>query len=85
MFDYAWIEDSGSGKVVWKMKYRMTDRAGGAEKNRVFDGTISLPAGKYTVFYETDDTHAYDDWNDTPPDDPESWGVTISLAKAERR
>lgn len=85
MYDYAWIEDAKRGKVVWKMKYRMTDHAGGAEKNRVFDGTISLPAGNYTVFYETDDTHAYDDWNDTPPDDPEGWGVTVSLARAERR
>ena len=85
MYDYAWIEDANTGKVVWRMKYRMTDRAGGAEKNRVFDGTISLPAGTYTVFYETDDTHAYNDWNDTPPDDPESWGVTVSLVKAERR
>jgi hypothetical protein len=85
MYDYAWIEDASSGKTVWKMKYRATEPAGGASKNRLFDGTISLPAGTYTVFYETDDTHAYDDWNDTPPDDPESWGVTVSLVKGERR
>ena len=79
MYDYAWIEDAHSGKTVWKMKYRLTDPAGGASKNRMFDGTISLPAGKYIVIYETDDSHAYNDWNDTPPDDPEGWGVTISL------
>jgi len=85
MYDYAWIEDANSGKQVWKMKYRMTDPAGGASKNRMFDGTISLPAGRYVVFYETDDSHAYNDWNDTPPDDPEGWGVTISLANGERR
>jgi hypothetical protein len=84
MYDYAWIEDANAGKVVWKMKYRTTDPAGGASKNRLFNGTISLPAGRYIVFYETDDTHAYNDWNDTPPDDPEGWGVTISLAKGER-
>ena len=81
MYDYAWIEDAHSGKTVWKMKYRMTDPAGGASKNRMFDGTITLSAGKYVVFYETDDSHAYDDWNDTPPDDPEGWGVTVSLEK----
>jgi hypothetical protein len=81
MFDYAWIEDASSGKTVWEMKYRKTDHAGGAEKNRVFDGVITLDAGRYIVFYETDDTHAYDDWNDNSPDDPESWGVTISLAR----
>jgi hypothetical protein len=84
MYDYAWIEDASSGRVVWKMKYRITEPAGGASKNRLFDGTISLPAGRYIVFYETDDTHAYNDWNDTPPDDPEGWGVTLSLEKGER-
>ncbi|HTY37654.1 MAG TPA: hypothetical protein VMH23_11110 [Bacteroidota bacterium] len=81
MYDYAWIEDANSGRTVWKMKYRMTERAGGASKNRLFDGTISLPAGSYIVYYETDDSHSYDDWNDTPPDDPEAWGVTVSLEK----
>ena len=85
MSDYAWIEDASSRKVVWEMRYRMTDPAGGAHKNRLFDGTITLPSGRYMVFYETDGSHAYQDWNDTPPDDPESWGVTISLAKGERR
>jgi hypothetical protein len=81
MYDYAWIEDANSGKTVWRMKYRSTDAAGGASKNRLFDGTISLPSGKYIVFYETDDSHAYNEWNDTPPDDPDGWGVTISLEK----
>jgi hypothetical protein len=85
MADYAWIEDAESGKVVWEMRYRTTEHAGGAEKNRLFDGTITLPAGKYLLFYETDDSHAYRDWNDTPPDDPESWGVTLSLVKEARR
>ena len=85
MSDFAWIEDANSGKVVWKMKYRSTDPAGGTDKNRLFDGTVSLPGGRYIVFYETDDTHAYNDWNDTPPDDPEGWGVTISLANGQRR
>jgi len=85
MADYAWIEDTQSGKVVWEMRYRMTEYAGGARKNRLFDGTITLPAGKYMLFYETDDSHAYSDWNDSPPDDPEGWGVTVSLVKGDRR
>ncbi len=84
MSDYAWIEDVASGKVVWEMRYRMTEYAGGARKNRLFDGAITLPAGKYLLFYETDDSHAYNDWNESPPDDPESWGVTVSLAKGEQ-
>jgi hypothetical protein len=85
MSDYAWIENASTRKVVWEMRYRMTDPAGGAHKNRLFDGTITLPAGTYVVFYETDGSHAYNDWNDTPPDDPEAWGITISLAKGEQR
>lgn len=85
MVDYAWIEDADSRRVVWKMTYRLTEHAGGAGKNRVFDGTISLPPGEYIVFYETDGSHAFDDWNDDPPDDPANWGVTITLAKEGSR
>jgi hypothetical protein len=84
MADYAWIEDASSGEVVWEMRYRGTEHAGGAKKNRLFDGTTTLPAGKYLLFYETDDSHAYGDWNDTPPDDPENWGVTVSLVRGNR-
>ncbi len=85
MYDYGWIEDASTGKVVWEMTYRMTEHAGGARKNRVYDGMIVLPAGKYTVFYETDGSHAFNDWNDDPPDDPTSWGITVSLAGKEAR
>ncbi len=85
MSDYAWIEDASTGKVVWEMSYRSTEYAGGARKNRLFEGTISLPAGKYTVYYETDGSHAFNDWNDDPPDDPSSWGVTISLVEGTQR
>jgi len=77
MFDYAWIEVQGSGRVVWEMTYRTTEFAGGARKNRVYDGTIRLPAGSYVLHYESDGSHSYEDWNDDPPDDPEAWGVTV--------
>jgi len=85
MFDYGWIENANTGKTVWEMKYRKTEHAGGAEKNRLFEGTITLPAGRYIVFYETDGTHAYDDWNDSSPDDPDGWGITVSLERGARR
>lgn len=80
MVDYAWIEAQGSGRVVWEMTYRATEHAGGARKNRVFDGTIKLPAGTYVLRYESDGSHSYEDWNDDPPDDPEGWGVTVRRA-----
>jgi hypothetical protein len=78
--DFGWIEDA-RGNVVWKMKDRDTERAGGAKKNRLFDGTITLQPGTYVAHYETDGSHAFGDWNDTPPDDPMHWGITITLSE----
>lgn len=76
MVDYGRIENE-NGRVVWKMAYDESDPAGGARKNRVFDGVITLPAGTYVLRYTSDGSHAYGDWNDDPPDDPESWGITV--------
>ena len=75
--DYGWIEDAKTGKAVWEMTYRGTAPAGGADKNRKFDGEITLPAGEYTLRYETDSSHAFGAWNATAPDDPEMWGITL--------
>ena len=77
MDDYGWIENAETGDTVWEMTYRGTTNAGGARKNRLFDGTVNLPAGRYELRYETDGSHAYGDWNDDPPDDPEGWGITL--------
>lgn len=77
MVDSGWIKNRSTDKIVWDMSYRTTERAGGAEKNRMFDGTIILPAGEYTVYFETDGSHSYRDWNDTPPYDQEHYGITI--------
>ena len=77
MADYGWIEDAASGDTVWEMTYRTTTPAGGARKNRLFDGTVRLAAGRYVLHYQTDGSHAYSDWNDDPPDDPEGWGVAV--------
>ena len=79
MYDYAWIENA-SGAVVWRMTYDGTEHAGGATKNRRVDEVISLPAGEYTVRYRSDGSYSFRDWNADPPDDPLSWGVTVSRA-----
>lgn len=76
MYDYAWIEDE-RGRTVWEMSYRKTDHAGGARKNRVINEIFTLKSGTYTVIYKTDDSHSYNNWNLTPPDDPIHWGITI--------
>ncbi len=80
MYDYAWIENASTGKVVWEMTYRRTDHAGGARKNREFNDTIYLKSGEYLLIYESDDSHSFKDWNSAPPRDPANWGVTIYKA-----
>ncbi len=78
MSDYGWIEETGSGEVIWKMTYPVTEKAGGAAKNRAFHGTLTLEAGEYTLHYRTDDSHAFGDWNSSPPHDPEAWGIQVA-------
>lgn len=77
MYDYGWIEEAQTGRTVWEMKYRMTDHAGGARKNRVADVTVVLPAGDYVLYYRSDGSHSYSDWNAAPPHDPIRWGITV--------
>lgn len=81
LVDFGWIEDAKTGRRVWEMTYRTTEHAGGASKNRRFDGVIRLPAGNYVLRYETDGSHSFGNWNAAPPDDPEAWGITIFRAK----
>ncbi|OQX95502.1 hypothetical protein B6I21_05070 [candidate division KSB1 bacterium 4572_119] len=76
MFDYGWIENS-TGKKVWEMEFEDTDHAGGGKKNRIINEVISLNPGKYFVYYKTDDSHSYNEWNTSPPDDREHWGITL--------
>ncbi|MBC8183692.1 hypothetical protein H8E88_21575 [candidate division KSB1 bacterium] len=78
--DYGWIVDASTRETVWKMEYRNTEYAGGGKKNRVFDGFVTLPKGKYFACYRTDDSHAYRSWNVDAPWMPESWGITIACA-----
>jgi CubicO group peptidase (beta-lactamase class C family) len=76
MFDYGWIENAETGKAVWEMKAAETAHAGGAEKNRKVDATVSLPAGRYRLHYKSDDSHSFDDWNAQPPE-INFWGIAL--------
>lgn len=78
MVDYGWIEDKNNGNVVWEMTLRNTRHAGGAEKNRIFDGTILLDRGEYQVHFVTDGSHAWRAWNSNPPRNPDAWGITVT-------
>ena len=80
MYDYGWIENVDTGQVVWEMTYRMTEHAGGADKNRMTNSVVMLPAGRYQVHYRSDDSHSHGDWNASPPFDTDYWGITLSRA-----
>lgn len=77
MADYGWMINAKTREKVWEMIADNTEHAGGASKNRVVDEIMKLPKGTYTVFYQTDDSHAFGDWNDDPPFDQEHYGITI--------
>jgi hypothetical protein len=82
-YDYGWIEDP-DGAVVWEMTGDNTEPAGGTDKNRRFRGTVSLPAGTYTVYFVTDDSHASGSFQ-SPPDDPSAWGISLERVEEQGR
>lgn len=79
MSDLGWIKNKRTGRYIWEMTYRNTELAGGAQKNRLFDGTIILPPGEYTVYYESDGSHSYRHWNTSAPHDQEHYGISVYL------
>ena len=85
MYDYGRIVNADTREVVWEMKARDTEHAGGAEKNRMIDEIIELPKGNYLVYAVTDDSHSYGDWNASPPHDQEHWGITLLAADGNMR
>ncbi len=77
-YDYGWIEKADSGEIVWEMTFQNTQPAGGADRNRRYDGVVALGPGEYIVHYRTDFSHAYGDFGEEAPADPQGWGVRIS-------
>jgi hypothetical protein len=77
--DYAYILETKNHRRIWEMTRRDVSKAGGAGKNTKFDGSVNLDAGKYILYYLTDDTHSYLDWNDAPPYDPLNYGITLRV------
>lgn len=83
--DGAWIIDTAHGERVWELTRSNTQPAGGAEKNRLFDGDVTLKAGTYLVTVATDLTHSSREWNANPPWDPDAWGLALSLVDPNDR
>jgi len=76
--DYGFIENASTGRRLWEMNNGNTEPAGGAGKNRMFDGVVHFPAGDYVVRYVTDGSHSYNDWNSAAPYDQEHWGIVVA-------
>ncbi|GMQ83099.1 MAG: hypothetical protein BMS9Abin05_2577 [Rhodothermia bacterium] len=76
-WDYGWIESNNSGERIWELTLRNSTSAGGADRNRRFDGWISLEKGSYTARFTSDLSHAYADFGDEAPDNAEEWGIRI--------
>jgi len=79
--DFGWIVNTRDRRRVWDMTGRSAISAGGARKNLMVDEQISLDKGEYVLYVITDDSHSFDDWNEAPPYDPFSWGVTLSVTR----
>ena len=78
MYDFGWVVNENTGRKVWRMRYRNTDHAGGAKKNREVNTIITLEPGTYTVHYISDDSHSYADWNMSAPYNENEWGITLN-------
>ena len=81
--DYGWIINAETRKRVWSMTEAASEPAGGASKNKMVFERLTLPKGDYVVYYVTDDSHTYDDWNAAPPYNPEAYGIRINAVKKD--
>jgi hypothetical protein len=77
MYDYGLILDADTREPVWVMELDETAHAGGAQKNRQVDELVSLKAGNYVVYYMSDGSHSWSDWNSAKPHHPEAWGISL--------
>ena len=73
-YDYGYIVDARTGSRVWQMEYSQTEWAGGRDSDRVVNTVITLPAGNYTLHYESDGSHSYRDFEGF---DRDAWGITL--------
>ncbi|MFA7287944.1 MAG: two-component regulator propeller domain-containing protein [Melioribacteraceae bacterium] len=75
-FDYGSIVNS-KGKIIWQMNWDKSLNAGGSDKNRICYDIIELDEGQYNLKYVSDNDHSFGNWNLTPPDFPEFWGIQL--------
>lgn len=67
----------GGTEHVWMLGREASVPAGGADKNRMALGMLTLEPGTYRLTYRSDGSHNCDDFNSDAPDDPTFWGATL--------
>ncbi|MEX0747114.1 MAG: hypothetical protein WD275_03875 [Rhodothermales bacterium] len=77
-YDYGWIENADTGEIVWEMSWQNTHPAGGGDRNRMFDGPVTLSPGRYGVHFKSDFSHSFGDFGDESPMFPEGWGIRVT-------
>jgi hypothetical protein len=85
MNDYGWIADATTPRRVWQMDSMRPSTPGGAQKNRLTDRVVHLDRGSYLVYYVSDGSHSYDEWNAAQPMDPDRWGISVYAANEADR
>jgi len=53
LFAYAWILNSETREMVWRMTIDNTKKVGWSDFEREFDGEVELEAGEYEVYFAT--------------------------------
>jgi len=77
MYDYGWIENINFGKIIWEANLSDSRAAGGTLKNRVNINAISLDPGSYSINYKSDESHSFELWNASPPNEIFGWGIKL--------
>ncbi|MBP7239126.1 MAG: hypothetical protein KBA14_02795 [Saprospiraceae bacterium] len=80
--DYGYILNM-KGDTAWKYMADKIISGGGASKNALQLDIVKLPPGKYSAFYKSDDSHAWNNWNDKPPIRPDWWGIQVTPLKPD--
>lgn len=80
-YDWGWIEEEGSGDIIWEMNWDNTTWAGGDDSYRAARIDLTLAPGSYRVRYQSDGSVAYGGFGSDYPDNPEDWGIAIFRAE----
>ena len=83
LWDRAWIEDAYTRRTIWEVDDDDSWPAGGDPKNVQYRTRLELPEGEYILCASTDDSHAFDSWNASPPHNPLAWGVTMTVTNPD--